>query len=651
MGGFVFDPVRASAMEASKGGTPFGLLFLGFSAFLIASALLLVGLLYRLELDRRSREVGVLFAQGFSRRIVGRLLLGEGGILALIGVVLGGVLALGYSRLLLQLLAALWPGGTLQSFLRPYASPLSLLAGGGGALLVSLLTIWWVVRGLAKMPPRALLAGQTTDETSITPRPTTWIARSVILASAVLGVTLLAVGPFVPGQEAQAGTFFGSGALFLTAGLVGLFVWMKRSRRSTVEGHGLGTIGRLGVRNAARNATRSLLTVGLLASAAFLIVAVESFRRSVPASDGTPAAADGGFALVGESDLALVRDPNSDAGRAELLTGLKAWLVEQGIVGADQEAELAKARGLLERTTIVALRARAGDDASCLNLYKPRSPRVLGVPRALIDRGGFIFDAKKADDAEEARNPWHILDRAGDVPAFGEANTVTYMLGSGLGKSVMVPDERGVEVPLVISGLLHDSVFQSSLLVSEERFLGLYPRHDGYNYFLIQPPKGRADEVKLLLERALADRGLEVTATAERLAAYLSVENTYLTTFQALGGLGLVLGSLGLAVVLLRSIWERRAELALLQALGYRRRTIGWLVLSENAFLLAVGLVIGSVSALLSILPQLLSGQGSVPWMNLALLFAGVLVVALTAASIAVMSAMRTPIVPALRRE
>ena len=84
-------------------------------------------------------------------------------------------------------------------------------------------------------------------------------------------------------------------------------------------------------RNAARHATRSLLTVGLLASAAFLIVAVESFRRRVPASDGTPEAADGGFALVGESDLPLFRDPNSAAGRAELLTGLKAWLSEQGV--------------------------------------------------------------------------------------------------------------------------------------------------------------------------------------------------------------------------------------------------------------------------------------------------------------------------------
>jgi len=81
--------------------------------------------------------------------------------------------------------------------------------------------------------------------------------------------------------------------------------------------------------------------------------------------------------------------------------------------------------------------------------------------------------------------------------------------------------------------------------------------------------------VKQLLERALGERGVEVTSTRDRLESYLAVENTYLSTFQALGGLGLVLGSLGLSVVLLRSVWERRAELALLRGAGLRSRGAG----------------------------------------------------------------------------
>src|SRR5947209_17970054 len=110
--------------------------------------------------------------------------------------------------------------------------------------------------------------------------------------------------------------------------------------------------------------------------------------------------------------------------------------------------------------------------------------------------------------------------------------------------------------------------------------------------------------MKTILDTALADRGLEAMSAAAKLEAYLAVENTYLSTFQLLGGLGLVLGALGLAVVLLRSVWERRGELALLRALGFRHSALGRLVLAENAFLLAVGLGAGTIAALLSVAPH-----------------------------------------------
>jgi ABC-type antimicrobial peptide transport system permease subunit len=653
-GGFAFDKVKESALQASKGGPiSFGVLFLCFSFFLIASALLLVGLLFRLNLDRRAQQVGVLFAEGFRRATVRGLLLGEGCLLALAGAVLGGAAALAYSRLLVDFLAVLWPGGTLKSFLAPHASALSLLIGAAGALGVSVLTIAWVVRVLGKVPPRALLAGQTIDEGDPSvPASSRW-ARIVLIVSVVLGAILLGVGPLVPGQEAQAGTFFGSGALFLTAGLTAVLLWMRRGRHALVEGRGWWSITRLGVRNAARHRARSLLTVGLLASAAFVVVAVQSFRRSPEESNGEPSGPDGGFALVAESDLPLFKDLNTQPGRDEVLDRLEFRLQnEQGLTPQEASRQRQDAEKLLKETKVVAFRLRAGDDASCLNLYAPRRPRVLGVPETLIDRRGFVFASTLAAGPEEKANPWRILQRGeGAIPAFGEANSVTYILDSSQGKTIEIPNETGTPTPLLIAGLLKDSVFQSSLLVSEKHFLRLYPAHEGYNYFLIAPPRGAEAEVKRILERALADRGFEVTRSADRLAAYLAVENTYITTFQALGALGLLLGSLGLAVVLLRAVWERRAELALLRALGYRRRTLAWLVLAENAFLLLLGLLLGSVAALLSILPQLLSGAGAVPFGNLALLLGGVLLVALTAGAVAVAGALRAPIVPALRRE
>jgi ABC-type antimicrobial peptide transport system permease subunit len=647
--GLVFDDVKGEALEASKGGGfGFDELLLGFSSFLILAALLLVGLLFRLNLDRRAAEVGLLLAAGYRRRTVRGLLLAEGAALAVVGALLGCVAATAYARLLLRFLAAVWPGGALQSFLEFHYTWASLAYGFGASLLVSLLTIAWAVRVLGRVAPAALLAGQTTGEGepgARAPARWPWWVAAVALVGALV---LVAAGGRVRDPEAQAGTFFGGGMLLLAACLLAVWGWMRGSGRRAVTGHGPWGVARLGVRNAARHPVRSLLTAGLLASAAFLVVAVEAFRRQADAAE-----AGGGFALLAESDLPVFADLNSERGRGELADRLRQRYQDEGLAAADVQRRVDEASDLLRQTKVYAFRVRAGDDASCLNLYEPRRPRLLGVPAGLIEHGGFQFTETEGRSPEEKKNPWLILERQGGdaVPAFGENNTVVWMLKKQLGGIQAVPTARGTLASLRIDGLLRDSVFQSGLLLSEVHFLRLYPGQDGYNFFLIQAPPGREAEVKAVLEQALADRGFEVTPAARRLEAYLAVENTYLSTFQALGGLGLVLGSLGLAVVLLRGVWERRGELALFRALGFRRAALGWLVLAENGFLLLLGLGAGTVSALLAVAPHLAGGAGAVPWRELLALLTGALAVGLLAGLAAVATTLRAPLVPALRRE
>ena len=104
-------------------------------------------------------------------------------------------------------------------------------------------------------------------------------------------------------------------------------------------------------------------------------------------------------------------------------------------------------------------------------------------------------------------------------------------------------------------------------------------------------------------------------------------------------------------MVLLRSVWERRGELALLRALGYRHRALGWLLLSENGFLLLLGLVIGAVTALLAVAPHLVGGEGTIPWPELLGMLAIVLLVGLLTATAALAATLRAPLMPALRRE
>ena len=140
-------------------------------------------------------------------------------------------------------------------------------------------------------------------------------------------------------------------------------------------------------------------------------------------------------------------------------------------------------------------------------------------------------------------------------------------------------------------------------------------------------------------------------STAARLAAYHRVENTYLSTFQALGGLGLLLGTLGLGAVLLRNVMERRKELALLRAVGYRPEHLRTMVMAENAYLLIAGTLIGAVSALVAILPAFLERGGHLPNPSLALLLLAVPIAGMAASLIAVRIVARAPLLETLRAE
>jgi ABC-type antimicrobial peptide transport system permease subunit len=212
-------------------------------------------------------------------------------------------------------------------------------------------------------------------------------------------------------------------------------------------------------------------------------------------------------------------------------------------------------------------------------------------------------------------------------------------------------DERGEPVSLRIVGTLSESIFQSELLISEANFLRLFPSRAGFSYFLVDAPDGGAEEVATTLEEGLAPFGFDAVSTATRLAGYLVVQNTYLSTFQMLGGLGLLLGTIGLGIVLVRNVIERRGELATLRAFGFRRSFLGRMVMAENAFLLLLGLAIGTLSALLAISPRYLLGAVEVPWGSLLPTLGAVLVVGMLASIVAVAGALRVPLLPALKRD
>jgi putative ABC transport system permease protein len=634
--GLAFEPVRARGLEGAAGSTGFPGLFLGFSAFLIAAAALLVALLFALGLELRAREIGLLLAVGYPLRRVRRRLLAEAAAVAALGALAGLALAAGYARALLALLGRWWAPLVEGDVLGLALEPATLATGFAASVSLTLAVVYLTLRRLAGVPARALLAGMVApEEDAERDRPPGRVARWLLAGALAAAAALGAAALLSEEGGSSPALFFGLGAALLTAGCTAFSAWTRRAGAGAgLEAAHAGGSGavvvRLAARNSARHRGRSLLAAVLVACAAFVLVAVAANRRPGAPAAGHPSGT-GGFALVAESAAPLLEDLDDPEGRHAL-----------GFGGADAEA--------LEKARFYRFRFRPGDDASCLNLYRPGEPRLLGVPAALIERGGFSF----AGAIEERDNPWTLLDLdlgPGVVPAIGDAESVRWILRLGLGDELAVTDDRGEELRLRIVALLDHSLFQSELLIPEAAFRSHFPSRDGFRFFLAEAPADALPALAGALESRLAPFGFDAAPAADRLARYDAVRAMYLTTFQALGGLGLLLGTLGLGVVLARNVLERRGELAAMRAFGWRRSTLAWMVAAENAFLLAVGLGIGAASGLAAVAPHLAAGGAGLPWASLGATLAAVAATGMLASAVAVAAALRVPLLPALRAE
>lgn len=638
-------PIRQQALAASSGSTPFDALFLALSMFVIVSALIILTLLFRLTLQQRTAEIGLLQATGFSRWQISKLWITEMSILSLVGSVIGIVIGIGWAWLMLYGLRTWWIGAVSTPFVTLHLTPRSLIAGLLGGTVVSIATIWWSLRGANKSSVRSWLSGQADPResggiASAGEKPRRgWLPVAIAVCVFVaIGLAIVAVNLY---GEPQAGAFMGAGFLMLAALLMSAYRWLTSDSQST----GIKSIaavatstGKLALLNLRRNPLRSVLTLGLIAVASFLIVAVSSFRLT-PTEKGT-----GGFDLVATSSQPLIADLNTVAGQSQLLGDAR----------------------LAPTVRTFALRLKSGQDASCNNLYQATQPQVLGVGEDFVARfdnnqsGEFAWAATTATSDAEQQNPWRMLDRAAasrsaadPVPVVIDKNTANYSLKIfAVGSMYDVEFENGQRVRFEVVGFLSNTLLQGSLIVAERDFVRLFPEVAGYRSFLIDvgdSGKASASSAASTLESSLGDWGFDARPAAEVLREFMSVQNTYLNTFQTLGGLGLLLGTFGLSAIQIRNVIERTRELGLMRAVGFTAGRIRSMIFLETAWMMVLGLGVGVASALFATVPHFLFGDASVPWLSLAVILAIILVCGMLVSLIASGVVQRRPLLASLR--
>jgi hypothetical protein len=368
----------------------------------------------------------------------------------------------------------------------------------------------------------------------------------------------------------------------------------------------------------------------MLACGCFIVFAVSAMKEDLSLQAGERRSGTGGFRLYAESSIAIPEDLNGDRGRATYRL-------------TDKDA--------LKDVSILPVRVRDGDDASCLNLNQSLTPPLLGVDAARLSSLGAFGDPAL----------WALLDRSpgeGIVPALvGDSATAMWKLkvkvGEKDGALLDYTDERGRTFKVKLVGALPPrlSILQGRLLISDREFTTRFPSEGGYRTFLIDAPAGAEDRVRRYLSERLETAGFDIVPAVERMKEFYVVESSYLRLFMVLGGLGLLLGSAGMGVLVLRHVLERRGELALLRAVGYTKDAAARVVMAEHVFVLAAGLGTGVIAAALAIGPTALQPQNSIPFGLLAFFLIGTAALSAAWIRIAAGLALNSPLVPALRQE
>ncbi|MDB4537256.1 ABC transporter permease, partial [Akkermansiaceae bacterium] len=544
LAGMHLQDFSMQAKEAAKSPVDFAMLFLSMSFFLILSAIALVTMLFRFNVEQRAEEGALLAAVGIKAGKITNWRMGEAFFVVLIGAVLGSVLAIGFCTLVLKVIGSIWGSGGTHFEL--HLSGGTMATGLFLIIQLSLISVWLTTRKQAKQSASIRLNSGAEEQVG---QKSKW-ATGLIIFGALMVVGGIAMN-FTIGPQ---GAFFLIGFGVLLGGL-GVF------RKKLGQTGSLGELTSAGMAkvNLSRRASRSLTVVGVLASGVFLVLSVASFRKGGGDDWKDPKSGSGGFAWWVETSAPVNRPADAE--------GEVKWF------GLNPES-------------VVPFRIGAGDDVDCFNLNASNRPRLLGVDVDLLqDR--FKTDAD-----------WSELK--GGAKAFVDETTMMWVLKKKVGDELIYEDEWGNEFPIVIAGVIKDSVFQGSLVVDEEMLVEKFPSMGGYELFLVSDEDARKD-----LQIATADLGGKVTATKDRLAAFHEVENTYIAIFNVLGALGMILGSVGVGVVTARNLVERREEFRTLKVLGISKAMREEVMKKEVSSMVKWGLGIGLVSALISVIPVL----------------------------------------------
>ncbi|MBD0290616.1 MAG: FtsX-like permease family protein [Thermoleophilia bacterium] len=699
---------KADALEtADLAGSQFMSFFTTFGSFSIAAGLLLIFLIFVMLAAERRAELGIARAVGTRRGHLVQTFLYEGVAYALLAAAVGALVGIAVAYVMVIVMAGAFAASTdleiaysvsPRSVVVAYAVGvlLTFLVVGLSAWRVSRMNIVTAIRNLPEPPARkrgrrrwllgtaalvvgallALSGARADDAVTFSLGVALVILSFVPLARAAgaservartAGGTILLVWFLLPMSDWILGDPKTNFSIFIVAGLMIVIgsTWILMHNADALIGaigwvayrvRALAPVFKMSMAYPLRDRFRTGVTLAMFTLVVFtLVVGATTSGAFMNAFDDVGLYGGGFDVRATSSPASPIRDIDAALARADNLGRDVSVAASESVLpvqarqeGADAEPQDYVARGLddaflrhttyglgaighgyrSERDVWRALAARPGLAVVDPTIVPRRSNFNFGVPPDFRLSGFYVED--------ESFRPVEVVVRDPQTSQEVSLEVIAVLADT---------------VPLEMAGI---STSQRTL----ERAFGervpptvhVFALRDGVD------PAAAAGRI----ESAFLANGVEADAYAELVADAMSASITFNRLVQGFMGLGLVVGVAALGVIAARSVVERRQQIGVLRAIGFRRGMVQLSFLLESSFIAGTSILVGFVLGLVVSWNVIRDSQSEpswdnltfvVPWANLVVIFLVVYVVALATTLAPALRASRVYPAEALRYE
>jgi putative ABC transport system permease protein len=450
-----------------------------------------------------------------------------------------------------------------------------------------------------------------------------WISFRVAITVASILIIFFLIAPFdIPviseADNSGAESFILGGVFLVLAGvflvmfnsdillimLQRLFSWDKTSR----------AVFKTAISYPMASKMKTGMTLGMFALIIFTVTVIAMFSSILASqSDAMLEEQSGGYDIMGTTNPGT---PFENLSMETLPSELQDYDIKQletitSIVVTVEEYDVTKSEG---------------NDFVVPGTMEVEQYKLRGASDAFLSNNGFTL-IERDDRYETDGDAWEaIIDgtKLGYMEGEVDPTATVGIVGAYVGGTITITDMGGQNQTRVLTviGVMDQMFFFQGILVQKDVVRNEYGGVD--SLVLIELGEGEdTDAVAKAFEKHYLELGLQTDDLAGIINSFISLFNNMLYLMEGFLGIGLLVGIAGIGIISYRNVIERRQQIGMLRAIGFKRRMIAKSFLIETSFITILGILIGialGIGVGYQMYVDFYKEEGSrfiIPWLNL----------------------------------